>query len=80
MSPDEEWKKHKVSQLSRFEGMLFQLADYSAPSTVWDHDHCEGCTAKFADFDGPEILHSGYFTIYKIGADNSEIPDFIKQM
>jgi hypothetical protein len=80
MSTDEVLRKHKTNKLSRFKGMSFQLADYSAPSMEWDHDHCESCTAKFAEFDEPEILHRGYFTIYKNGAENSEIPDFIKQM
>jgi hypothetical protein len=60
--------------------MSFQLADYSAPSADWDHDHCESCMAKFAEFDGPEILHSGYFTNYRSGTEHSEIPEFIKQM
>ena len=80
MSTDEEWKKHKLSQLSRFKGKLFQASDYSAPSTDWDHVHCEGCTATFAEFDGPEILHSGYFTICESGIDDSKTPEFIVEM
>ena len=28
----------------------------------WDHDHCAFCWTKFAEFDGPEILHEGYAT------------------
>jgi hypothetical protein len=37
----------------------------------WDHDHCAGCWATFAKFDGPEIQHEGYATYndYKFGAD-----------
>jgi hypothetical protein len=80
MSTDEELKKHKIRLLSCFEGASFQLADYSAPSADWDHDHCEGCTAKFAEFDGPEILHSGYFTICESGIEDSETPEFIEEM
>jgi hypothetical protein len=80
MSTSGEWKEYKLHNLSRFKGKSFQLADYSAPSTDWDHDHCEGCAAKFAEFDGPEILHSGYFTIYEIGSPNREMPEFITQL
>ena len=37
---------------------------------LWDHDHCEACSAKFAQFEGPQIEHEGYTTCsdYKHGA------------
>jgi|SRR5579872_1576131 len=63
MSSDEEWKQFKLGSLQQLRGSSFQLADYAAPSAEWDHDHCEGCMAKFAQFDAPEILHSGYLTM-----------------
>jgi hypothetical protein len=46
-------------------------APYLAPQVVtqrtetWDHDHCAGCWAEFAEFEGSDILHEGYAT----GAD-----------
>jgi len=42
------------------EGLAFRLLHYQAPTAEWDHDHCFGCNAKFAEFDDPEIEHEGY--------------------
>jgi hypothetical protein len=41
-------------------GQKFRWKNYTKPRPDWDHDHCSGCTAKFAEFEGPEILHEGY--------------------
>ena len=79
MSSSEEWKQHKLDRLTRLKGLSIKLADYTAPSADWDHDHCEGCATKFADFDGHDILHSGYYTIRQIRNEHAEVPEFIKQ-
>jgi hypothetical protein len=44
-------------------GMAFRRKSYSAPGKTWDHDHCAFCWAKFADFEGDEILHEGYASV-----------------
>ena len=54
------------------------MAEYKAPSAEWDHDHCEGCWAKFAEFDAPDILHSGYFTVVE-DDEPAEEPVLIEQ-
>lgn len=79
MSTPEEWKQHKLKSLGRLKAMTFEFADYTAPSAEWDHDHCEGCWATFALFDGPEILHSGYYTIVRIRDKSTKEPEFIRQ-
>lgn len=43
-------------------GVQLQFKRYQIYSEDWDHDHCTRCSAKFAEFDGPEILHYGYAT------------------
>jgi hypothetical protein len=53
----EDWRYDSLKSL---QGATFRFAKYRAPSDEWDHDHCTGCWAKFADFDGPDILHEGY--------------------
>ena len=40
--------------------MQFKL--YSRRSEKWDHDHCEGCWAKFMESGGPDIFTEGYVT------------------
>ena len=59
MSTQEDWRYSKISGVAR---ATFRFTKYRAPSQKWDHDHCEGCWAKFAEFDGPGVLHEGYVT------------------
>ena len=78
-SSGEEMKQHKLKRLERFRKSLFRIADYAAPSVEWDHDHCEAYWAKFAEFDSPEVLHRGYYTIFQISGETAEVPPFIQQ-
>jgi hypothetical protein len=41
-------------------GFAFTWRTYTKPRDDWDHDHCEGCGVKFAEFDGEDILREGY--------------------
>jgi hypothetical protein len=41
---------------------MLHLQPYKRWSNDWYHDHCAACWAKFADFEGPEVLHEGYAT------------------
>jgi hypothetical protein len=65
--------------LERLRASSFVSADYTAPSVEWDHHHCEGCWAKFAACDEPDILHHGYFTIFKIEDKASSEPEIVKR-
>jgi hypothetical protein len=49
----------------------------SAPTNDWDHDHRNGCWVKFADFDGPDILHKGY--VYAEPYKGGPEPEIITQ-
>jgi len=74
MGTKEDWR---YSNIYHLEGLTFTLAKYNAPSEEWDHDHCNGCWAKFADFDGADILHEGYVTA--IPYEETPEPEFITQ-
>jgi len=41
-------------------GFVFVWRKYNAPCADWDHDHCEGCMGKFAEFEAPAVLHEGF--------------------
>ena len=62
-----EWRLENARHLK---GVQLLLRRYTRWSETWDHDHCSACWAKFAEFDGPDILHEGYATCddYKHGA------------
>jgi hypothetical protein len=57
---DDDWRLR--DQERYIGGAMLHRATYHAPSSVWDHDHCEFCWAKFMDSDEPEILREGYVT------------------
>jgi hypothetical protein len=43
-------------------GALIRFARYTQPRPDWDHDHCEGCWAKFMEDGPPDSLKEGYVT------------------
>jgi hypothetical protein len=59
MEPGRDWR---IDTCEQIRGVKLRRKKYSAPRKDWDHDHCMACWAKFADFDGPDILHEGYAT------------------
>lgn len=67
----------RFNSLKAFQGKVFRLAEYHVPSPEWDHDHCEGCWARFADYDGPDVLHEGY--VYAEPHEEKPVPQFIAE-
>ncbi len=67
----------RFERLKDFKGRTFHFAKYKAPSDDWNHDHCNGCWAKFAEYGGPDILHEGYVHAepYEVGPE----PEFITE-
>lgn len=61
MEPD--WRLEKLEG-SDLKGAQLEWKTYRAPRPDWDHDHCAGCWAKFAEYADPQesILHEGYAT------------------
>jgi len=57
MGSAEDWR---YDNLKHLQGATFRFTTYEASTNDSDHDHCRGCWAKFADFEGPDILHEGY--------------------
>lgn len=74
MHSAEEWRQHKLHWLEDYRGKSFRFAKYSAPIDEWDHDHCEGCRAKFSESNNdPDSLSEGYVTAEP--ADNTPSPE-----
>jgi hypothetical protein len=57
-----DWRTDNARHLS---GQPLLRQPYRKLSTRWDHDHCAGCLAKFAELDGPDIQRGGYATTDK---------------
>jgi hypothetical protein len=64
-------KQWRIDNAKHLKGVRLQFRRYRRWSESWDHDHCSGCWAKFAEFDGPGIQHEGYATgdDYHLGAE-----------
>ena len=58
----EDPNQWRIENARRLQGLTLHFRRYTRWSESWDHDHCVACWAKFAEFDGPEILHEGYAT------------------
>ncbi len=52
----------RIEQASYLRNVALKHKPYRQPGVEWDHDHCAACWAKFAEWDGPDILHDGYAT------------------
>jgi hypothetical protein len=59
MNPDKQWR---IDNAQHLRAVRLKLQPYRQPSEAWDHDHCAGCWAKFAEFEGADIHHEGYAT------------------
>ncbi len=57
--PEDQWR---IDNARHLRGVRLQFRRYTRWSESWDHDHCAACGAKFAEFNGPDILHEGYAT------------------
>jgi len=78
MNTPEELRQYKIKRLERLRASTFVFADYTPPSTEWEHDHCEGCWAKFALSDQPGTLHRGYLTTIGLNADGTSEPATVR--
>ena len=59
---DDQDKQWRIDSASHLKGLRLHLRRYTKWREGWDHDHCAACWAKFAEFEGPDILHEGYAT------------------
>jgi hypothetical protein len=54
---NDDWRAQNAWHLR---GLKLCFDEWSRPKPTWDHDHCAGCGAKFADVEGTGIQRSGY--------------------
>ena len=43
-------------------GAVLRFKKYARPPEDWDHDHCQGCWAKFMESGATEAITEGYVT------------------
>jgi hypothetical protein len=59
-----DWRLQHLQTQPYLRGVRFHKATYRASGPGWDHDHCAGCWAKFAErgSDREPIEREGYTT------------------
>jgi hypothetical protein len=58
-----DWRQNYHLELSR--GLTFRFAVYEE-HVFGDHAHCLACSAKFAQWDWPDVQHEGCVTRYHV--------------
>ena len=70
---NKDWRLERLERETDLGGLRFRRKAYTAPSAVWDHDHCEACSARMAEPGSPytDALHEGFTTCKEapFGAD-----------
>jgi hypothetical protein len=54
----DDWRL--LNAKAHLESATFRWKTYGAKNAEWDHDHCAGCSAKFAERNITDALHEGY--------------------
>ena len=60
MTEKDDWRRQ--GQEAYLLGSTFERKPYTRYRDGWDHDHCEFCGQKLAEFEGEGILNEGYAT------------------
>src|SRR5215471_20326005 len=75
-------KEDLTKLLSSYRGFVFRWQRYKELSPQWDHDHCRGCWARFAE--QPEewqdpVYTEGWVTLWPIGDTAKEEAEMISE-
>jgi hypothetical protein len=54
---EKNWRLESVAHLA---SQPLRRKKWTRWSREWDHNHCEYCGAKFAEFEGEDILKEGF--------------------
>jgi hypothetical protein len=54
-----DWRVENAQHLKR---LPLRRQAYKKWTDRWDHEHCAGCMAEFAESDRPDIQRAGYAT------------------
>jgi len=63
-------KEDLTKLLGRYRGFVFRWQRYKEPSPQWNHDHCSGCWARFAERpeEWQDLVHTeGWVTLWPVG-------------
>ena len=63
---------HIKRGLTHYRGFVFRWQPYRQLSVDWDHDHCKGCWARFAERPhewNDAVQTAGWVTLWPVGSD-----------
>ena len=68
--------------LSKYAGFVFRWQRYKTFSPDWDHDHCQGCCARFAEWPDQwtdTVYTEGWVTLWPVTRTAKEKEDLIAE-
>lgn len=70
MTADDKTARERLNErLRHYRGFVFRWQLYKALSPSWDHDHCGGCSARFAERPeewNDEVHTEGWVTLWPV--------------
>jgi hypothetical protein len=79
---DTTTRERLTSRLRQYRGFVFRWQPYKAHSPSWDHDHCGGCWARFAERPeewNDEVHTEGWLTLWPVKITAEEEAERVAQ-
>lgn len=73
--PADDKRKRIMERLRPYKGFVFRWQRYKELAPDWDHDHCNGCWARFAERPGDwnDTVHTeGWVTLWPLKITRQE--------
>ncbi|PWT84256.1 MAG: hypothetical protein C5B58_05005 [Acidobacteria bacterium] len=76
---DQAAREHLSKRLGHYRAFVFRWQPYKAPSPSWNHDHCDGCSVRFAERPAEwndQVHTEGWVTLWpvkKTAEEESEV-------
>src|SRR2546427_12833690 len=79
---DNTEQERLIKRLCDFRGFVFRRQHYKALSPDWNHDHCHGCSARFAERpdEWKDAVHTeGWVTLWPVTRTAEEEAELVGQ-
>ena len=77
---DKPAQERLIERLSQYRGFVFRWQPYKALSPSWNHDHCGGCSTRFAerpDQWNDEVHTEGWVTLWPVTSTAEEDAELV---
>jgi hypothetical protein len=79
-SDDRTAQERLTKRLRHYRGFVFRWQLYKAPSPSWNHDHCGGCSTRFAERPeewNDEVHTEGWVTLWPVTSTTEQEAELV---